>query len=120
MNYTFERRRHRRIDLPLFVEGKRRKDGGEVFEQATTTDISVGGACLESSGFQGIRVDDVISVSVSVPRQFADKFPFSRIVGKARVVRVAEVSPQQRENASLKRGIALEFAPDMLFLARAL
>lgn len=107
MNYHFERRRHRRIDLPLLVEGRKQEDKREVFKRATTADISMGGAFFKTSEFQGIGVDDVISVSVSIPRQLADKFPFSRIVGKARVVRVEE------------QGVALEFAPDMVFLARA-
>ncbi len=117
MNYSFERRKHRRIDLPLLVEGRRREDGREVFERATTTDISVGGAYFKISNWQGIRVDDVISVSVSIPRQLAHKFPFSRIVGKARVIRVEK--PLSQESASPRQAIALEFAPDMLFLARA-
>lgn len=117
MDYSFERRKHRRVDLPLLMEGIRRGDGREVFERATTTDISVGGLSLKTSGFQGIGVDDVINLSVSIPRQLADKFPFSRIVGKARVVRVEKALPQ--ENTSLKQAIALEFAPDMVLLARA-
>ena len=108
MNCNFERRKHRRMNLPLLVEGRRREDGREAFERATTTDISMGGAYLKTSDFPGIGADDVISVSVSIPRQLADKFPFSRIVGKARVIRVE------------KQGIALEFAPDMIFLARAI
>lgn len=118
MDYSFERRRHRRVDLPLLMEGRRQGDGREVFERATTTDISVGGLSLKTSGFQGIRVDDVISLSVSIPAQLADKFPFSRIAGKARVVRVEKALPQ--ESTSLKQAIALEFAPDVVLLARAI
>ena len=120
MDYGFERRKHRRMNLLLSVEGRRREDGWEVFERATTSDISLGGVSLKTSGFQGVRVDDVISVSVSVPRQLADKFPFSRIAGKARVVRVEEPPPPQKDEVSAERGIALEFAPDMVFLARAI
>jgi hypothetical protein len=117
MNYHFERRKHRRLDLSLLVEGRRQKQGREIFERARTTDISMGGAYFKTSMWQGIKVDDVISVSVSIPRQFAHKFPFSRIVGKARVVRVDKVLSQ--EGTSSAQGIALEFAPDMVFLARA-
>lgn len=117
MDYSFECRKHRRINLPLLMEGRRREGDREVSERAQTANISVGGAYFKTSDFQRIRVGNVISVSISIPRQLADKFPFSRIVGKARVARVEKPLPQ--DSTSCRQGIALEFAPDIVYLARA-
>lgn len=103
-----EKRRSKRLDLSLPITVKR-ASGKEKAElhSAVTINVSYNGAYVVDIGLKNIKPEDHLNVSISVPREEARDFPFSRLTGKAKVVRVE------------KQGVALEFGEEMsrLFVA---
>ncbi|MFC1509408.1 PilZ domain-containing protein, partial [Candidatus Omnitrophota bacterium] len=81
--------------------------GKEQTQECTTLNVSFNGAYVTDISNKSIKPEDNIKVLLSVPRDEARDFPFSRLVGKAKVVRVED------------DGLALEFDKDMsrLFVA---
>lgn len=104
-----EKRRFKRLDLSLPAQLKRTKqDEKEEALEGVTINVSYGGAYISDIDIKDpMDANDTLTVSLSVPRDDTRDFPFSRIAGKARVVRVE------------KEGIALEFNEDInrLFVA---
>lgn len=103
-----EKRRSKRLDLSLPMRIKCVSgDGEEKVQEGLTINVNYHGAYIGDINIQGIGPDDSVNISLSVPRDDTRDFPFSRLVGKARVVRVE------------KEGIALEFNEDIsrLFVA---
>lgn len=103
-----EKRRSKRLDLSLPMRIKCISgDGKEKVQEGLTININFSGAYVGDINIKGISANDSINISLSVPRDDTRDFPFSRIVGKAKVVRVE------------KDGIALEFNEDIsrLFVA---
>ncbi len=97
-----EKRRYKRLDLSLPARIRRvSKDGKEEIQDVTTINVSFKGAYVMEIGLKGIKPEDKLSISISVPRDEARDFPFSRLIGKTRVVRVE------------KDGVALEFNEDI-------
>lgn len=101
-----EKRRSKRLDLSLPAQLKRISQEEEARE-GVTTNVSYTGAYISDMDAWDVRPEETLTVSLSVPRDDTRDFPFSRIAGKARVVRVE------------KEGIALEFNEDInrLFVA---
>lgn len=105
-----EKRQFKRLDLSLPVTVNRLSSVGsekKETQEGTTINISFNGAYISDINIKGIKPEDKLQISLSVPRDETRDFPFSRIVGKARVVRVE------------KEGFALEFSEDVsrLFVA---
>ena len=103
-----EKRRFKRLGLALPITIRRTSgDGKEEVYDGITINVSFNGACVEEINIPAIKHEDKLNISLSVPRDEARDFPFSRLIGKARVVRVD------------KDGVALEFMEDMnrLFVA---
>jgi len=103
-----EKRRSQRLDLSL--PANIRHASGSENEKAlkgTTIDVSFNGAYLGDINIINIKQEDVVKISISVPRDDARDFPFSRLAGKAKVVRVDD------------GGIAVDFDEDIsrLFVA---
>ena len=93
-----EKRSFKRLDLSLPTELRREtRDGNWESQEGVTLNVSYNGAYVSDISNNNIKPEDTLAVSLSVPRDDARDFPFSRIAGKARVVRVE------------KDGIALEF-----------
>ncbi len=111
---SFERRRWRRARLAVPVRfGK----GTEATAQqrfpwvGLARDVSAGGSYVTTSG-RGVFVPgDLLTVSMVIPWELRRLFPFSRIAGPSRVVRVEEVSTETDEPQT---GLALEFCLDRL------
>jgi len=103
-----EKRRFKRLDLSLPTELRRLSEEGKGESgEGKTLNVSYNGAYVINISLKNIKPNDILNISLSVPRDEARDFPFSRIVGKARVVRVD------------KDGFALEFGEDInrLFIA---
>ncbi len=105
-----ERRLFQRVELSLPISVRWRDSSGEEKTvAASTSNISYTGAYFKTPEVKSIKREDVLSVAVAIPRESSRDFPFSRLVGKARVVRIEEKL----------QGIALEFARDFTRLAIA-
>ena len=103
-----EKRKHKRLDLFLPVMLGGISNQGKVKErEGVTVNVSYNGAYIGDVKLEDINSNDILKISISVPREEARDFPFSRLAGKARVVRVD------------KDGIAVEFNKDVsrLFIA---
>jgi hypothetical protein len=103
-----EKRRFKRLGMALPMKIRRASDEGkEDVGIGITINVSFNGAYVQSINIKDINPEDNINISLSVPRDEARDFPFSRIVGKAKVVRVED------------EGIGLEFSEDIdrLFVA---
>ncbi len=110
-----ERRRGRRVDLqaPLHVRPAE-TSASEPFTEHQTKNISLAGVYFETHDGGRYAVNQVLVTSVSVPEAQRREFPFTRIAGLSRVVRVHALST--REAAGPGHGIALEFGDDVMAL----
>ena len=77
--------------------------------------ISLAGVYFETDQHDGFRVNDVVMASVSVPESHRREFPFTRVAGRSRVVRVNEL-PSSEPSGRQRFGIALEFGDDITAL----
>jgi len=103
-----EKRQFKRLDLSLPMMLRRVSGSGKDNEQeGVTLNVSYNGAYVADIEIKNIKAQDTLRISLSVPRDDARDFPFSRLTGKAKVVRVD------------KDGVALEFGEDInrLFVA---
>lgn len=115
MSATAERRRGRRarIQAPLLVRPLG-SGAPAPFNQEVTSDISLAGVYFETDAGADYAVNDVLMTSISVPESSTRAFPFTRLAGRSRVVRVREIPS---EDPGRKRfGIALEFGDDLTAL----
>ena len=111
---SIERRRGRRIELAAPVQ-IRRGGSAEPGADHVTDNLSVGGVYFETEAGETYQVDDIVTASVSVPEPQRRSFPFTRLAGRCRVVRVSPLpsaDPAGRE----RFGIALEFSNDATVL----
>ena len=103
-----EKRRFKRLDLTLPMSIRcLSANGKEKMQDGITINVSFNGAYVGDIEVENLKPDDKINISLSVPRDDSRDFPFSRLIGKAKVVRVE------------KDGVALEFNEDIerLFVA---
>ncbi len=103
-----EKRRFKRLGLSLPMKLRRvANDGKAKTAEGITINVSYNGAYVADIDIKDIKPHDNLHISISVPRDDARDFPFSRITGEAKVVRVD------------KEGVALEFNEDVsrLFVA---
>ncbi len=116
---AIERRRGRRVNLnaPLLI---RRVEAAqpEPFAQAVTKEVSLTGLYFEYEADEesGYRINDVVMASISLSDPQQREFPFSRVAGRGRVVRV-DALPADKSGAPKRFGIALEFGNDVTALA---
>lgn len=114
-----ERRRGRRITLeaPLLI---RRVNTAtpEPFRTLVTTNISLVGLYFETDIPDAFSVNDTVVASVSIPEPQRREFPFARVAGPSRVVRVMRVDqpPPPEGSRRTSVGVALEFSDDITIL----
>ncbi len=93
-----EKRRFKRLDLSLPMRLRRvTGDGKEDVKEGVTINVSFNGAYIIDIDIKDIKPKENLHITLSVPRDEARDFPFSRVVGEAKVIRVD------------KEGVALEF-----------
>jgi hypothetical protein len=107
---TAERRRGRRITLhaPLLL-----RSDGQPSSQHNTSNISLVGAYFEIEAPGALALNSQVMASVAIPEADRRTFPFTRLAGRGRVVRIDELPPQ---DGSPRYGVALEFSNDLTAL----
>jgi len=114
-----DHRRWRRVRLSLpaqlgkSLKGIKRKGGGLSPHTGETRDLSPGGAYVTVNGVNPFARGELLKLSIAIPWESRHVFPFSRITGSSRVVRVEElpISDEGRQT-----GVALEFCDDVTVL----
>ena len=88
---TTDRRHWSRIRLSVPVRVGKASGGAMSYETAQAVDLSAGGAYVTvHSPRMGFAPGEILSLSVAVPSESRQAFPFSRLAGSCRVVRVDE------------------------------
>ena len=114
-----DRRRHRRIDLTVPILARRNGDGQEAsFKEGVAKNLSLAGVYFTTAGWQELAEDEVMTISVSIPPEQVRHFPFSRLAGRGRVVRVEELAKVATSGPTMY-GVALEFGEDLTVLTAA-
>jgi len=107
-----ERRGQRRIQLSAPVEfGKGSGGKGELmyFSSGQSLDVSTSGVRLVTREPGPFTPGEVLAVSIEIPWETRRVFPFSRIVGFARVLRIEE-EPQTAQEGQ-RRGTCRPWGP---------
>ena len=114
---SVERRRGRRVSLeaPIHIRRLDAQQSGSVKEEVTKN-VSLAGVYFETEHEQSYAVNDVITTSVAVPESKRREFPFTRLAGRSRVVRVSQLLSKARTGPK-RVGIALEFGDDLTALS---
>jgi hypothetical protein len=111
-----ERRRWRRVTLeaPLLI--RRLNARGSVPEREyRSQDISLAGVYFETEELNTLAVNEVVMTSVSIPEPQRRTFPFTRLAGRGRVVRIKEL-PLEDDSGRKRFGVAIEFGHDVTAL----
>ncbi len=85
-------------------------------KQETATNISLAGVYFETEQGEGYSVNEVLTTSVAIPESQSRVFPFRRVAGRGRVVRVHELPQQEGASRTKRFGVALEFGEDIIAL----
>ena len=112
---SVERRRGRRVNLQAAVLLRRMgSNPPEPFKEEQAKNVSLAGVYFESE--QRYQPDEMMMASISIPPASQTRdFPFTRVAGRTRVVRVDEVSGKGA-GAQQRFGVALEFGSDVTAL----
>lgn len=113
-----ERRRGRRVSLeveaPLLVWRVGAPPPRRNTELAAKN-VSLSGVYFEMDNSETYAVDEVLMTSVAIPESQRRNFPFTRLAGRSRVVRVNELSALKPDEKK-RLGVALEFGNDVTAL----
>ena len=104
------------LQAPLLI---RRADTREPqpFREHMTQNISLAGVYFEAEDADTCAVNEVVIASVSIPEPQRRTFPFTRLAGRSRVVRVKEFPSETAAGGRKRFGVALEFGNDLTALA---
>ena len=111
-----ERRRGRRVELeaPVLIRRAEAHESQNSPEQITKN-ISLGGLYFETDQTDGYHLNEALTASIAIDESQRREFPFTRLVGPTRIVRVDEVA-SSTEQGKKQFGIALEFGKDLMAL----
>lgn len=76
-----------------------------------TVDLSLSGACVRVKAKGPIAPGEVLHVSIGIPWEYRNAFPFSRIVGSCRVARIEEAGGSGQPD---EKAVALAFNADQM------
>ena len=112
---SIERRRGRRVSLeaPVLIRVVGAQGQGS-FKQEIIKNISLAGCYFETDEADAFRVDEAVITSVSVPAAERKNFPFTRLAGRSRVIRVTPLPPG--DDGRKRSGVAIEFSDEMTAL----
>ena len=113
---SVERRRGRRahFEAPVMIRRVGEQGTASPFTTQLAKNVSLAGVYFETDEAEPLKMHEVVVTSVSVPESKRRDFPFTRLAGVSRVVRVTDLSPGEAGNKRF--GIALEFGNDMTAL----
>ncbi len=84
-------------------------------KEAQARNVSLAGVYFESD--EPYQPNEIVTASVSIPESAQSReFPFTRVAGRSRVVRVEEL-PSKAAGAQKQFGVALEFGSDVIALS---
>ena len=113
-----ERRQHRRLELVVPILTRRFEQADDLFKEGVTKNLSLAGVYFTTAAWRELTPNDQLAISISVPREKAREFPFSRIAGRGRIIRVEELA-KIADNRPRLLGVALEFGEDLTVLTMA-
>ncbi len=88
MSNFIEKRKFKRLELSLPVQLRQiLSDGKEEVNNGVSSNISYSGVYIKDINAAGMMPGDNLNISILIPRAFAKEFPFSRLIGKAKIVR---------------------------------
>ena len=106
---SVERRRERRVPVQaLLLIRHAEVKGPKPFSEQVAKDVSLAGVYFEAEDGAIYNVNDVVIASVSIPEDQRRDFPFARLAGHGRVVRMNDLAPQ--DGGRKRFGIAIEFS----------
>lgn len=103
-----DRRHWPRVRLTVPVEvslGAWGKGGAAPPFMAQSSDLSPGGLYLTTRDSGAFAPGEMLTVSIAIPWEYRQRFPFSRLMGPCRVVRVDQMATEQ----GAAHGVALAF-----------
>lgn len=113
---SVELRRGKRasIQAPLLI----RRPGAHSApsREEVAENVSLAGVYFETEEGHPYASNDIVMASVSVPEERSREFPFTRLAGRGRVVRIEEIAARG-ESGRKRFGIALEFGEDLTALS---
>ena len=77
--------------------------------------VSLAGVYFETEGEDSYALNEFLMASVSIPEAERRAFPFARLSGSGRVVRVKQL-PWQEAEGRTRFGVALEFGDNITAL----
>ena len=112
--YHAERRKGRRaaVQAPILIRRVGTREP-EPFTEQVARNISLAGVYFETTEKGAYEVNQLVMTSVSVPEIQRREFPFTRVAGRSRVVRIEELAEATGHS---RFGIALEFGDDITAL----
>ena len=112
-----ERRRGRRIALeaPVRIRPANTADIS-AFQSETATNVSLAGLYFETERTLPFERNDAVVATVSIPESKTRDFPFTRLSGRGRVVRVEKLQPSA-SGEQARHGVAVEFGEDLTALS---
>ena len=113
-SYHSERRKGRRanVQAPILIRRVGHREP-EPFQEQVAKNISLAGVYFETTEQHAYEVNQLVMTSVSVPETQRREFPFTRVAGRSRVVRV---EPLSASSGVSRYGVALEFGDDITAL----
>lgn len=103
VNFT-EKRKFKRLKLSLPVQLRQfLNDGKEEVNNGVSSNISYSGVYIKDINAAGMIPGNSLNISILIPRAFAKEFPFSRLIGKAKVIRTEGGSAALEFNKDINR-----------------
>jgi hypothetical protein len=112
-----ERRRGRRISLQAPV--RIRAAGAPsttAMQEETASNVSLAGLYFETEQAVPFSRNDVVIASVAIPESKTREFPFTRVSGRGRIVRVEQLQPAGSSQRP-RHGVAVEFGENVTALS---
>ena len=111
-----ERRRGQRANVQAPVVIRRLGPSGPgPGKEETATNVSLAGVYFETDDHQAYGMNEIVLTSIAIPPTQTRNFPFTRLAGRGRVVRVKEAN-REGSSETKRFGVALEFGEDLTAL----
>lgn len=112
-----ERRREKRVnvEVPFLIRHALSSSNSDLFQERIAKNISLEGLYFEANKEEAYAVNDTVITSVPIPESQTRVFPFTRVAGRGRIVRINPLAGNESAG-SMQYGIALEFYPDVTIL----